>query len=82
MEQWQKKVALGPGKQRAETWFGLKNRMKISKIINDYLLFSLLWWIIAVKKGVIAEETVTYKGTGTFLKLRVLQGPMTKNKTK
>jgi hypothetical protein len=36
LEQWQKKVALGPGKQRAETCFGIENRTKISKFINDY----------------------------------------------
>jgi hypothetical protein len=52
LEQWQKKVALGPGKQRAETCFGLENRTKISKFINDYGTYCspsylIYGWIIA-----------------------------------
>ncbi len=27
------------GKQRAETWFGLEKRMKISQTINDYFTY-------------------------------------------
>jgi hypothetical protein len=43
--------------------------MKISKITNDYGTYCPSYltygWIKAVKNRGIAEETVTYKGTGT-----------------
>ncbi len=64
------KGSYGTRQTESRTWVGLENRMKNRKIINDY--FSLLWWIIAVKNGGIAEETVTNKGTGTFLNSEVL----------
>ncbi len=39
-------VQLGPGKQRGKTCFGLRNRKKISQIINDYLYLTFLLLII------------------------------------
>jgi hypothetical protein len=44
--EWQKSPALGPGKQTAKTWFGWRNRKKISQISNAYLYLPFFVLII------------------------------------